>query len=145
MTQPLQPLAFVAQSPAVENFAPQSASRASVARFENLLYAPVNGQSTLTASTVNGGRPEVVSMGWQSASPNTNTAGTRLRAYADEISALWRASAQKTDQLMNSPNLSYRDLLVFQREISSTLVSVELASKTSGMVESGVQTLIQRS
>jgi hypothetical protein len=137
MSQPLQPLAFVAQNPTAEHVAPQFASRESVARFENLLYAPVTGQSTLMASTVNGGRPEVVSLGWQS--------GTRLRAYADEMSALWRASAQKTEQLMNSPNLSYRDLLVFQREISSTLVSVELASKTSGMVESGVQTLIQRS
>lgn len=136
MSQPLEPLAFVAQSPmATESLAPPSASRDSVARFETLFYAPAHAPTGT----------DVVSAGWRPGALDANTTGTRLREYADGISALWRASAQRTEQLMNSPNLSYRELLVFQKEISSTLVSVELASKTSGMVESGVQTLIQRS
>jgi hypothetical protein len=126
MPHAIQPLGYAPQSSLAVQL---PASRASVARFESLLYAP----TTKTSASL---QPEALKF---------QDGAARLRAYADEMSALWRANAIKAEQMMNGPSVSYRDLLVFQREIGSTLVSVELASKTSGMVESGVQTLVQRS
>ena len=135
MLQAIQPLGFAPQTSIATQL---PASRESVSRFESLLYAPgAKSTATTPAGTIAfNSHPEAAS---------TPAGTSRLRAYADEVSALWRASAQRSEQIMNAPGVSYRDLLMFQREMSSTLVSVELASKTSGMVESGVQTLIQRS
>ena len=132
--QAIEPLGYVPQTSVTTQL---PAARDSVARFENLLYAPGATSAANTHGTI--------ALSWQTQPANPPAGASRLRAYADEISALWRASAQRSEQMMNAPGVSYRDLLLFQREMSSTLVSVELASKTSGMVESGVQTLIQRS
>jgi len=133
--QAIQPLGYMPQTSTATQL---PAARESVARFESLLYAP---GATSTAPNPTG----AIALGWQPEAGSFAARASRLREYADEISALWRANAQRSEQIMNAPGVSYRDLLMFQREMSSTLVSVELASKTSGMVESGVQTLIQRS
>lgn len=139
MSTPLEPIAFAVAKPAERTQVPTSVSRESAVRFEKLLYAPIPKAGAIDAAST------LLSAGRLGVPFVPNTAAPGLRAYADSISAMWHASAERSARLLDNPQPSYRDLLVFQRDLGATLVSVEIASKTSGIVESGVQTLIQRS
>jgi hypothetical protein len=102
------------------------ASAQSVARFEQLLYAPRT--QSVAASPV--------------ALPGTQ--GNFVQ-HLERMSDHWRAGQASIDQLSRKGTISMNELLLIQSELINSTVNVEISSKATDILESGVQSLVQRS
>jgi hypothetical protein len=125
-----QQIAFVPQTAtaqaAGQTAGPSSAARPdSIARFQTLMYAPEGTASA--AATV-----------------NTPGAGAHMQGWLESVSSQWNGLDQSI-QRMSSPNgLTPQELLSLQYQVLKASVSLELTSKSAGVVERDIQTLIQR-
>jgi Type III secretion basal body protein I, YscI, HrpB, PscI len=128
-----QQIAFVPQTAmaqaAGQATGPASAARPdSIARFQTLMFAP-EGAAT------------------NAAMPNaaTESTGVRVQSWAEGVSSQWKGFDQAVQKMMATKDLSPKELLSLQYEMTKASVSLELTSKSAGMVERNVQTLTQRS
>ncbi len=107
---------------------PASAAKPdSIARFQTLMFAPEGAANT--AATV----------------PATEVASTRVQGWAEGVSSHWKGLEQAVQKMTTSQNLSPQELLSMQFEMTKASVSLELTTKSAGMVERNIQTLTQRS
>jgi hypothetical protein len=112
---------FVPNATAQTN-SPQAAAAQSVARFQELLYNPAAhaGGASLPG-----------------------TSGDFL-SYLEQMSSRWRAGQDSIEQLSRKGTLSMNELIKVQTELVNSTVNVEISSKATGIIESSVQSLVQR-
>ncbi|MCW7542115.1 hypothetical protein OOT46_30425 [Aquabacterium sp. A7-Y] len=134
-----QAASLAAVMPAAAPVSPAGAGAAgpgradAVARFETLLYAPGGATPATTAAL----DPTLSGTALQ------NTGG--VRAWAHGLSQDWRKLESSVARLSATQELSARDLMALQYQVTTASVSLELSSKSAGMVERDVQSLLQRS
>lgn len=118
-------------------FAPQStqnsasrlpSSNASVARFEQLMYAP--NSATPTNSTT--------------LSIASGVGDNRLQLHLQRLSDRWTAGQTAMSRLANGNDVTTKDLVVTQMQMINCALDVEVSSKVASIFENGVQTLTQR-
>ncbi|HEY0682018.1 MAG TPA: hypothetical protein VGD45_06790 [Steroidobacter sp.] len=118
-------------------FTPQSSqnpvSRApsspdSVARFEQLMFAPNNATSanSATLNAVNG------------------VGNNRLQLHLERLSERWEASQAALNRFADRKDVTTKDLVVTQMQMINCALDVEVSSKCASIFENGVQTLTQR-
>lgn len=125
-----QQIAFVPQAAttqaAGQSGGPASAAKPdSIARFQTLMFAP-EGAAT-------------------SAAMPTDSASTRVQGWAEGVSSQWRGLEDAVQRMSTTQDLSPSELLSLQYQMMKASVSLELTSKSAGVVERNVQTLTQRS
>jgi type III secretion system YscI/HrpB-like protein len=103
----------------------------SVARFEVLMFAPDGVGNTATPAAL-----EATSMG--------STSG-RFQGWVEDMSNQWKGFDQEIQRMTTAKDLSPQELLSLQHKVLNASVAVELTSKSAGIVERDIQTLIQRS
>jgi hypothetical protein len=119
-----------APNSAVQNFSTPTdpAAAQSVARFEQLMYVPESGSR---AAAAGGAASQVHSQG-------------DVLKYVEQMSSRWRAGQDAIEQLSRKGTLTMNELLLVQAELVSSTVNVEISSKATDILESGVQALVQR-
>jgi hypothetical protein len=125
-----QQIAFVPQTAtaqaAGQATGPASAAKPdSIARFQTLMFAP-EGTATGTATAA-------------------DTTGARVQGWAESMSSQWKGFDQVVQQMQTAKDLSPRELLSLQYQMMKASVSIELTSKSAGVVERDIQALTQRS
>jgi Type III secretion basal body protein I, YscI, HrpB, PscI len=130
-----QQIAFVPQTAtaqaAGQATGPSSAARPdSIARFQTLMFAP-EGAATSAAMP--------------SGAADTSGASVRVQGWAEGMSSQWKGFDEAMQKMAATKDLSPKELLSLQYQLMKTSVSLELTSKSAGMVERNVQTLTQRS
>jgi hypothetical protein len=128
-----QQIAFVPQTATAQaaGQATGSASAArpdSIARFQTLMFAPED-------AATNAAMPDAA----------TDNTGVRVQGWAEGMSSQWKGFDQAVQKMMATKDLSPKELLSLQYQMMKASVSLELTSKSAGMVERNVQTLTQRS
>jgi hypothetical protein len=103
----------------------------SVARFEVLMFKPDGANSAVNPTTL------------QTASVEPGT--SRLQGWAEGMSEQWKGLDQEIQRISTGRDLTPQELLSLQHRVLTASVSVELTSKSAGIVERDIQTLIQRS
>lgn len=118
-------------------FAPQSSqngvgrapsSPESVARFEQLMFAPNN---TSTASASN-------------SFAASGVGENRLQLHLERLSQRWEASQAALHRFSDGKEVTTKDLVVTQMQMINCALDVEVSSKCASIFENGVQTLTQR-
>jgi hypothetical protein len=106
------------------------AAPASVARFEQLMFAPANAASAGSAGparlSLDAGR------------------SSSVRQYMESLSHRWQAGQNTLQQMTEAGNFTSRELVLTQIHMINCALDVEVSSKSAAMVENGVQTLTQR-
>jgi type III secretion system YscI/HrpB-like protein len=131
-----QSIAFVPQPAAAQGVGPaggsQSAARPdSIARFQTLMFAP-EGVANSAATTA-------------PAAGNTGAgAAGRVQGWAEGVSAQWKGFDEAIQRMTTTQALTPQELLAMQHQLLKASVSLELTSKSAGVVERDIQTLIQR-
>ncbi|HEU4652649.1 MAG TPA: hypothetical protein VFS47_01610 [Steroidobacteraceae bacterium] len=101
----------------------QPASAQSVAHFQALLYNPTALANGISVQPVNGGA---------------------FLNYIEKMSSRWRAGQDAIEQLSRKGTLSMGELIKVQTELVNATVNVEISSKATGILESSIQSLVQR-
>jgi hypothetical protein len=70
---------------------------------------------------------------------------SRLQGWAEGMSEQWKGLDQEIQRISTGRDLTPQELLSLQHRVLTASVSVELTSKSAGIVERDIQTLIQRS
>jgi hypothetical protein len=118
-------------------FAPQGAANAtqpvpaapdSVARFEQLMYAP-------------SANVQPAAGGLLAAAVGEN----RLQVHLQRLSERWEAGQVTLQKFTGNAEFTTKDLIQTQMQMISCALDVELSAKCAGIFENGVQTLTQRS
>jgi type III secretion system YscI/HrpB-like protein len=105
---------------------PASAAKPdSIARFQTLMFAPEGAATSVTIPT--------------------DDASTRVQGWAEGVSSQWRGLEDAVQRMSTTQDLSPSELLSLQYQMMKASVSLELTSKSAGVVERNVQTLTQRS
>jgi hypothetical protein len=116
-------------SPAAASLAPstgpQPAPTDSISRFETLMYTPGSDAAA--------------------ASPAATGTQAHLRGALEGLSTQWRGLDQVIARLSKTPELTPKEMMSLQYEMVKASTTLELTSKSAGIVERDVQTLIQRS
>lgn len=123
----LPELAFATQSTQNPAARLPSAS-ASVARFEQLMFAP-NGATTAGSNTL---------------SAASGVGNNRLQLHLERLSNRWEASQASLNRFADGKDVSAKDLVVTQMQMINCALDVEVSSKCASTFENGVQTLTQR-
>jgi hypothetical protein len=131
-----QQIAFIPQAAttqaAGQATGPAAAARPdSIARFETLMFAP-EGAANSTATT----SPTAAA---------TTGAGGGLQGWAEGVSSQWKGFDDAFQRISTAKDLSPQELLSIQHQLLKASVSLELTSKSAGVVERDIQTLTQRS
>jgi hypothetical protein len=129
-----QQIAFVPQTAtaqaAGQTGGPASAAKPdSIARFQTLMFAPEGaaaGTATMSPAAADG-------------------AGARVQGWAEGMSSQWKGLDEAVQKMSTTQDLSPKELLSMQYQMVKASVSLELTSKSAGVVERDVQTLTQRS
>ena len=120
-------------------FAPQGAANAaqpmpatpdSVARFEQLMYAPSGSANVQPAAN-----------GLLTA----QVGESRLQVHLQRLSDRWEAGQVTLQKFTGNAEFTTKDLIQTQMQMISCALDVELSAKCAGIFENGVQTLTQRS
>jgi type III secretion system YscI/HrpB-like protein len=131
-----QKIAFLPQPATVQSAGqgqgPSVARPDSVARFEVLMFAPGGTSNASTPATP------------QTTAPAEPGRG-RLQGWVEDMSAQWKGVDQEIARMTTAKDMSPQELLSLQHKVLTASVSVELTSKSAGIVERDIQTLIQRS
>lgn len=118
-------------------FAPQStqgsamrlsAAENSVARFEQLMFAP-NGASPAGAGAL---------------SAASGVGNNRLQLHLQRLSERWEASQASLSRFADRNDVTTKDLVVTQMQMINCALDVEVSAKCASIFENGVQTLTQR-
>jgi Type III secretion basal body protein I, YscI, HrpB, PscI len=105
---------------------PASAAKPdSIARFQTLMFAPEGAASSATMLA--------------------DGANTGVQGWAEGVSSQWRGLDEAVQKMSTTQDLSPKELLSMQYQIMKASVSLELTSKSAGVVERDIQTLTQRS
>lgn len=128
-----QQIAFVPQTTTAQAAGqiagPSSAARPdSIARFQTLMFAPEGAASAAATPTA-----------------NTPGAGAQAQGWLEGVSSQWKGFDQVVQKMTATKDLSPQELLSLQYQMVKASVSLELTSKSAGVVERDIQTLIQRS
>jgi len=118
-------------------FSPQStqnsasrlpAGNQSVARFEQLMFAPNNATSThgMTLNAASG------------------VGDNRLQLHLQRLSDRWEAGQVSMSRIAGRNDISAKDLVVTQMQMINCALDVEVSAKCASIFENGVQTLTQR-
>jgi hypothetical protein len=131
-----QQIAFVPQTAttqaAGQASGPAAAARPdSIARFQTLMFAPEGaaGSSATMSSTA----------------ASTPGAAGGLQGWAEDVSSQWKSFDDAFQRVSTAKDLSPQELLAIQHQLLKASVSLELTSKSAGVVERDIQTLTQRS
>jgi hypothetical protein len=126
------PVQFVQFAPAQAlpdgRLGPDPAAAGSVARFEQLLYAPDAG-------------------GVRHAAPTTVEpfrGASSVLQLVDQMSDKWRAGQRAITDFASKGTLSMSELILVQKEMINSTVNVEISSKATDLLESGVQSIMNR-
>ncbi|HEY5808826.1 MAG TPA: hypothetical protein VIT67_12705 [Povalibacter sp.] len=134
MSTPPMPMLEFVRGPLLQEAAlgREPASAASVARFEQLMYAPDASRAHLSSAPHAIGHVE-----------RTSGIGNLLQVV-EQMSGKWHASQKAVDQLANRGTLNMGELMLLQRELLNSTVNVEISSKATGLLENGVQSIMNR-
>lgn len=117
-------LAHAAQNTRELGYEPRAAaSPGSVARFEQLLYAPAHAPQPSVAAASPGG----------------------LRTYLENLSQRWDVGQGALQNLADAKEVTSKDLVLTQIQMVNCALDVEVSARCAGSFENGVQTLTQRS
>ena len=123
----LPELAFASQSS--QNLVSRApSSPESVARFEQLMFAPNNAASA--------GAPGSITA--------SGVGENRLQLHLERLSERWEASQAALNRFSDRKEVTTKDLVVTQMQMINCALDVEVSSKCASIFENGVQTLTQR-
>ncbi len=126
-----QQIAFVPQAVTNQTAGQAGGSAAaarpdSIGRFEQLMFAPEGAAASSVSSA-------------------SSIAGGRLQGWAEGMSSQWHGLDQAMQKMATTKDMSPQELLSMQYQMVKASVSLELTSKSAGVVERDIQTLTQRS